>query len=222
MSDIGTSSYEGRRLVQGSSDSLTIAHPHQSPSLAGYWTTSDRNFWYPMPKATRHVEPPLIFMHAAARCPSSHDLNSTTTSLLVMTSTRCCSVKCQHVSELDGQSSFKYEVTQPSSLQTSYLRQVGCNAKHRHELLQGRCCMHTSYLPSPCNRCCTSIPLERMRVTVLTAKRNIWIRVHQGLLPGAPREPDLRGRVESLEEGAIAVRALQPRPYIASQETSAL
>ena len=140
MSDIGTSSYEGRRLVQGSSDSLTIAHPHQSPSLAGYWTTSDRNFWYPMPKATRHVEPPLIFMHAAARCPSSHDLNSTTTSLLVMTSTRCCSVKCQHVSELDGQSSFKYEVTQPSSLQTSYLRQVGCNAKHRHELLQGRCC----------------------------------------------------------------------------------
>jgi hypothetical protein len=81
--------------------------------------------------------------------------------------------------ELGGQSSFKCEVTQPSSLQTSCFRQVGCNAKRRHELLQGRC-MHTSHLPSPCNRCRASIPLERMRVTVLTAKRTsryVYIRV---------------------------------------------
>jgi hypothetical protein len=169
--------YKGRRIVPGCSDSLAIAQPHHSPSLAGYWTTSDCNIWYPMPKGIRHLEPPLIYMHAAARRPS-RDLNSTTASLLVLTSVGC-SVKCQHVSELDEQSSFKYEVTQPSSLQTSCFRQVGCNAKRRHELLQGRC-MHTSHLPSPCNRCRTSIPLERMRVTVLTAKRTsryVYIRV---------------------------------------------
>jgi len=66
--------------------------------------------------------------------------------------------------------------------------QVGCTAKRRHELLQGRC-MHTSHLPSPCNRCRTSIPLERMHARHSPYhKTNIWIRVHQGLLPGAPRE----------------------------------